>query len=229
MKFKRAVQAMALAAATLLASAALAQRSAPNWLATVVETEGGHRIGNPEAKVSLTEFISYTCPSCARFAREGEAPLQVGYIATGRLNLEVRHLIRDPIDLTAAVLAHCGAPSKFPQNHAAFLLGQDRWIEPLGKATQAQQQRWRTAGAAGRRAIASDFGFYALMERRGYRRTEVDQCLADDALVLKLAEHSAEDWKRPGISGTPSFAINGTVVPGTHSWRALERQLAEFF
>ena len=218
----------ALAAGTLLATAAPAQQGAPNWLATVAETDGGHRIGNPEAKVKLTEYISYTCPTCARFAHEGEAPLQIGYIAPGRLNLEIRHLLRDPIDLTAAVLAHCGPAAKFPQNHAAFMLGQDKWIEPLGKATQAQQQRWRTPGAVGRRAIASDFGFYALMERRGYRRAEVDRCLADDALVSRLAEHSDKDWKLPGVRGTPSFAINGIVMPGTHTWQVLERQLADF-
>lgn len=229
MKLKRVVQAAAVAAAALLATVAPAQQSAPNWLITVAETDGGHRIGNPEAKVRLTEYISYTCPTCARFAREGEGPLQIGYIATGRLNLEVRHLIRDPVDLTAAVLANCGPASKFPQNHAAFLHQQDRWIGPLASATSAQQQRWRVAGVAGRRAIAGDFGFYRLMEGRGYSRVEVDRCLADDALASKLAEHSDRDWKRPGIGGTPSFAINGIVMPGTHSWAALERQLADFF
>ena len=29
----------------------------PNWNNTVVETDAGHRIGNPEAKLQLTEFV----------------------------------------------------------------------------------------------------------------------------------------------------------------------------
>lgn len=219
-------RAAVLAGAALLAVGATAPKG--NWVATVVATDGGHRIGNPEAKVKVAEFISYTCPHCAAFAKEGEAPLQLAYIAPGKVSLEVRHLIRDPVDLTAAMLTNCGPAAKFLQNHAAFMLGQDKWIAPLGSATAAQKQRWTTDGAVGRRAIASDFGFYAIMERRGYSRTEVDRCLADEAAARTLAENSAKDWKRPGISGTPGFAINGAVMPGTHTWSALEAQLKQF-
>ena len=219
----RLVAAAALAGATLLLGGA----NTP-WHATVAETGTSHRIGNPEAKVRVTEYISYTCPHCAQFAREGEDALKLGYIAPGKVSLEIRHLIRDPVDLTAALLAQCGPAAKFPQNHTAFMLGQDEWIAPLGKSTAAQRQRWTQAGAAGRRAIASDFGFYEIMERRGYRRTEVDRCLADDAAVRNLAETSAKDWDKPGLDATPSFAINGVVMPGTHTWAALSRQLDEF-
>src|SRR5690606_27228559 len=169
------------------------------------------------AEVKVTEFISYTCPHCAAFARAGEPALKLAYVAPGKVNLEIRHLIRDPIDLTAAMLAGCGAAAKFPQNHAAFMLGQDTWIKPLTTSSPAQQARWRTQGAAGRRAIASDFGFYRLMENRGYRRAEIDRCLANEKVAAAMAATSAEDWKRPGIGGTPAFAINGKVMPGTHS------------
>src|SRR5688500_5301104 len=144
------------------------------------------------------------------------------------MSVEYRHLVRDPIDLTVGVLVNCGAASKFPGNHEAFILSQSRWIAPATRATAAQQQRWRTPGTAGRRAIATDFGFYPIMERRGYTRTAVDRCLADEATAHRLAEISAKEWDRPGVDGTPTFAINGVVMPGTHTWAALERQLDEF-
>lgn len=224
MNFKAIARAAVLAGAALLSVGA----TSTNWNTTVAETDGGHRIGNPDAKVKLAEFVSYTCPHCAAFTKEGEAPLQLGYIGTGKVSVEVRHLIRDPIDLTAAMLTNCGPASKFPQNHTAFMREQDRWIAPLGNPTAAQKQRWTAAGAAGRRAIAGDFGFYGIMERRGYRRTDVDRCLADEAMARKLAETSAKDWDRPGIEGTPSFAINGVTMPGTHSWKSLEPQIKQF-
>ena len=82
--------------------------------------------------------------------------------------------------------------------------------------------------AAGRRAIASDFGFYKLMEGRGYRRTDIDRCLNDEALAKQMAARSAKDWDRPGVDSTPSFAINGLVMPGTHTWQELQKQLNEF-
>jgi hypothetical protein len=132
------------------------------------------------------------------------------------------------VDLTVAVLAHCGPIAKFPQNHTAFLTGQSKWIGLMTSATASQKQRWVASGATGRRAIASDFGFYSIMERRGYNRSEVDRCLGDDALVQQLAEESGKDWDKPGIGGTPAFAINGVVMPGTHTWTALSRQLDDF-
>jgi len=223
MNVKRIVPAAMLAAMAVLLTAATL-----NWL-TVVSLNGtGHKIGNPDAKVKLTEYVSYTCPHCAEFNREAEGAIQLAYIATGKVNVEVRHLIRDPVDLTVAVLAHCGAPAKFPQNHSAFLTGQASWIGPATHATAAQQQRWRTPGVTGRRAIATDFHLYAIMERRGYTRTQVDQCLGNEAFVRQLAETSDKDWDKPGIDGTPSFAINGLVMPGTHTWDSLRRQLDEF-
>ena len=224
MKLKRIVQAAALVGAAL----ALGGATRANWDAEVTETEFGHRVGNPQAKVKLVEFFSYTCPHCFEFAREGEGVIKVGYLAPGRMNVEYRHLIRDPIDLTVGMLVNCGAPAKFPANHAAFLLTQDKWIGPLARPTQAQTNRWRTPGAAGRRAIAGDFKFYPIMERRGYRRTDVDRCLADEAMVRRLTSISDKEWDRPGIDATPSFAINGVVMPGTHTWPTLERQLKEF-
>lgn len=224
MKLKRLVQAATLVATAVLLSGA----TRANWDAEVVATDLGHRIGNPDAKVKVVEFLSYTCPHCAEFAREGEAPIKLGYLAPGKISVEVRHLVRDPVDLTVGLLVNCGDTAKFAGNHTAFLNGQERWIGPLSSGTRAQRQRWTAPGATGRRAIATDFGFYPIMERRGYRRTDVDRCLADDAMATRLAEISAKEWKRPGIGGTPSFAINGVVMPGTHTWPALERQLKEF-
>lgn len=228
MRLKGMAQAALLAGAAVLLGGAAASAQRTSWDTEVVETAAGHRVGNPDAKVKLIEFFSYTCHHCAHFAEEGEGAIKSAYLAPGKINVEYRHLVRDPVDLTVGLLVNCGAPAKFPGNHSAFMLGQERWIAPLASATATQQQRWRAAGAAGRLAIASDFGFYPIMERRGYRRADVDRCLADDAFARKLAETSAREWDRPGIDSTPSFAINNIVMPGTHTWSELERQLKDF-
>lgn len=199
-----------------------------NWDTVTTKTELGTRIGNPDAKAKVVEFFSYTCPHCAEFATESDAALKLGYLAPGKINIEYRHLVRDPVDLTVGMLVNCGEPAKFLGNHDAFLLGQDRWIGPLARHTPAQEARWRTAGVAGRRAIATDFGLYAIMERRGYTRAAADRCLADQAKADKIAQIAAREWDRPGVDSTPTFAINNVVMPGTHTWSSLERQIKEF-
>jgi len=225
MKLRTIATAAALVGAALLVSG----QTNRNWNTVVAEANGAHRIGNPEAKVKLVEYVSYTCPHCAEFSRAADARLQLAYIMPGNLNLEVRHLIRDPVDLTVVMLANCGPASKFPQNHSTFMLQQAKWIAPLGNASAAQRTRWTSGdGRARRRAIAADFGFYEMMEGRGYSRSEVDRCLSDEAAATRFAEQSQKDWGRPGIGGTPSFAINGVVMPGTHTWDVLEQQIKDF-
>lgn len=221
------------AAAALAQTSAAPAKPAPlnagarNWNATVARTpQGTHLLGNPAAKVRLTQFVSYTCPHCAQFEAEADAQLRLGFVATGKGAVEVRNFVRDPVDLTAALLTNCGPPAKFFLNHAAFMRSQDKWIAPLARPTAAQQARWTSGTFAQRtRAIAKDFGFYRIMQTRGYTAPQVDKCLADEALAQRLAAATEEAGSTLFVTGTPSFAIDGVVLAGTHSWKALRPQL----
>lgn len=215
------------ASAVALAAVATAQGNSGNWNLTVVETATHHRIGNPDAEVVLTEYVSYTCSHCATFAREGDPVLELAYIGSGKVAVEYRQLLRNPIDLTISMMTHCGDPLKFKQNHAAFMLSQDKWIGTAQGASQTQIARWTQPGAASRRNIANDFGFYDIMKPRGYRITDLDKCLSDEALAKSLAEASQSYAQDKGVRGTPSFAINGKLVEGAHSWPALSKKLDE--
>lgn len=218
---KRVTKAVLAITAGVLAVAA-----GGNWTTTVTETDGGHLIGNPEAKDKLIEFVSYTCSHCANFARGGDNALNLAYIGSGKMQVEVRHIVRDPVDLVAAMLTHCGEPSKFRMNHSAFMLSQDTWLPIAAKATPAQQALWSGPNkAAGRRALASSLGFYKIMERRGYRRPDVDRCLADNAKAADLAYNTRKDATNYGIQGTPSFVLNGELLQDVHNWPTLEKAL----
>lgn len=215
--------------AALFLTAVIAIGAAPpraNWATTVAVTAtGSHVIGNPKAEVRLVEYVSYTCPHCAHFQQQADGALGLIYIPSGKLSVEVRHLVRDPIDLTAAMLTNCGDPARFQRNHNAFLIGQDKWIGAMNNATAAQRARWTTGSdVTRRRAIANDYGFYAIMERRGYDRPAVDRCLADQAMARRLAEQTVEA-SRAGVDGTPSFMLNDVLLAGTHNWDSLRLQL----
>lgn len=211
---------------TLLAAIALVSTAATsNWNTVVGTDDGAHQIGNPEAKTTLVEFVSYTCPHCALFTRQGEGAVQL-YVGSGKVQREVRHIVRDPVDLTAAVLANCGPKDKFARNHAAFMFAQDKWLKTAAAATKGQQQRWYSGtGTSRRKAIASDLGFYDIMTGRGYGRTAIDRCLSDEALATRIAENSVRDAEKFGVTGTPSFAIDGVLLAGTHDWKTLQPQL----
>lgn len=218
--------ALAVVALTLAAVPALAQKG--NWIATVAETRGGgHMLGNPGAKVKLIEFASYTCPHCAEFEKDGAGAIKLALVQPGKASFEVRHLIRDGVDLTAAILANCGPKEKFFQNHAMFLTTQDTWMARATFAVPSQKARWSTGAMSSRwKAMASDLGFYDMMETRGYTRAQVDQCLNNEAVGRALVEQSNAGADAFGVHGTPSFALNGKLLDEVHTWDALQKALA---
>lgn len=200
--------------------------AAPNWMSTVAKTDGGHRLGNPDAKVKLIAFESYTCSHCAEFEKEAGAVIKLGYVQPGNVSYEVRQYVRDPVDLTAAMLTQCVAPQKFFDAHRAIFLSYDKWSPLLGSASKAQRDRWLSQDrAAARRSIASDFGFYAIMAGQGLSRVQADKCLADGALAQRLANQTKADEEKYGIAGTPSFAINGLLLMATSHWNMLRPQI----
>lgn len=218
---------LAFAAVAALASAAgAAPKTAVGWNHVVnLGADGSHVLGNPAATVKLTEYISYTCPACARFTAESDGPLRIGYLTSGKVSVEVRHLLRDPIDLTVAMLANCGPKEKFFLNHSALMRSQATWIKPLGSASPSQRSRWTTGTLVQRnRAIASDFHLYAIMQTRGYDRMTADKCLADQALAQQLGNQAKQGYSL-GIRSTPAFTINGKLLEETSTWAELRPQL----
>ncbi len=227
--------ALALASLTVTAEAQTRKRAAPperaqaqgaNWMNTVELRDSGHVLGNPDAAHRLVEFVSYTCSHCYEFNREGDPVIKALLVPQGKISYEIRHLLRDPVDLTAALLTNCGEPAKFPANHDAIMAKQPEWLETARKATQAQRTRWNFGTNAARwRAIASDLGFYDIMELRGYSRPALDRCLADEPRANALAAATQRDVETFGLKGTPSFVLNGKLLDGVYSWDALRPAL----
>jgi len=225
---KRIVRIAVIAAAGALTIAA--SKPTSNWLKTVNVTENGnHVLGNPQATVKLTEYVSYTCSHCGDFHKDADAALKLAYIMPGKGSVEIQHIVRDPIDLTVAMLTNCGKPKGFFQRHNDFMTGQETWLAKLGSTSQAQQARWYKGTLAARmQAVAHDFGFYQIMDKRGFSVGQVNRCLGDSAMAARITKQGVQASEN-GVNATPSFAINGTVLSGTHNWKSLDPQLAAHF
>ena len=210
-----------------LAALALAMPARAKSVLDVTNPEPGvHVMGGDNTVLTLTEYVSYTCPHCYQFEKDGGDRLRVFYVGSGKVKLEVRHVVRDPFDLVAAMLTNCGPAGRFDRNHAMFMREQPVWLGKLRSATQAQINRYSSGPYAQRRqAIARDAGFYPMMQRRGYEPVEVDRCLADEGMAKALAEKARGYVQNGGIQGTPSFAIDGVVLAGTSDWEMLKAQL----
>ncbi len=190
-----------------------------NWMIAVAATPtGGHIIGNPDAGVKLVEYVSYTCSHCAEFEIESKGELTLGFIKPGKGAIEYRPFMRNIIDVAATLLVNCGPPTKFQGNHSAVLRAQTKWlIDP----SEAQQKRWNVGDFGTRmRFIAGDMKLYPLFEARGYRRVDLDRCLADQQLAQQIADENKTATEVIGVTGTPSFLLNGALLD-VHGWAEL--------
>ena len=216
------------AATTLIVGPQLAaQTGTTNWSTRVTQSDmGGHILGNPLAKTRIVEYMSYTCPHCAKFESDAKGPLRNLVVNKGTVSFEVRNAVRDPVDLTVALMARCGGKSSFFRNHAALLKSQPVWLDKASKASEATTKTWYNGDFDTRlRSIAFDLGLYADMAALNYNKAKVDQCLTDKAaqqLIVSMTQYANQTVK---IEGTPSFTINGELQDKVHDWKTLEQRL----
>jgi protein-disulfide isomerase len=210
-------------------SAFVPQDNPGNWPSTVVRTERGHLIGNPEAETRLIEFISYTCPHCADFAAQGEPALELAVLMPGKATLEIRSIIRNPLDLTVTLLAQCGDPAGFKARHQTLMRAQPDWLAKARGAPQSQQAIWMRGDKAGRMNAASALGLTDMLVRRGQSQAELDACVMDDAAAKQVVANDRADRAEFAVPGTPSFALDGKLLAEVHSWDALYAVLSARF
>lgn len=194
--------------------------------ATSQTAEGGFLMGNPDAPVKLVEYSSMTCPHCAVFAAEGVPALKANYINTGKVSLEMRNFIRDPVDVTASLLARCGGPGPFFKMTEQMYAAQNDWIAKFtGVSAAAQADIGKLPENEQYAALAKLGGLDTFAQERGIPADKAKACLMDlkarDQLVA-MNKKAVDDYK---LTGTPSFLINGAMVENAFDWASLEPKL----
>lgn len=210
-------------------SAFMVDKRRASWHAEVQKTERGYMIGNPEAEASLIEWISYTCPACANFAREGEGAMDLALLAPGHMNVEVRPVIRNAIDLTVSMLVACGGEEEFKERHRMYLMGQSTWLTKVQSAPQAQKSNWSSGNKAARLSMATALDLDDMLANRGVSRMDISTCLSDDAAALALVQNATADRTEFSVNATPSFALDGELLTDVHGWGTLYPAIAERF
>lgn len=203
---------------------------APNggdWSQTVSETpEGGYRMGNPNAPVKLIEFASISCGGCAAFAESATEPLVEQYVKSGNVSWEYRPFMVFPTDPGVFMLLRCRGAGPFFQLSDQLYADQRNWLGRVQTLPAAEISRIQALPPAQQSsALVRATGLDAFFRQRGMPAAQVDQCLANSADLTRLVEITSNAQREFDVSGTPTFAINGEVVPSANSWATLEPAL----
>lgn len=217
----------ALAAVTVLAGPATDAAAQPrpaaaqDWTRVAARTpEGGFRIGNPNARVKLVEYLSTTCGLCAAFSRESAPRLIPVYVRSGRVSVEYRNYYLNGPDVAAAMISRCATPARYFAMTHELLATQATWtarIRAIPPARQQQLQAMQPLQLIA--ALGGDLGLDAIGLRHGVTPAVRRQCLNQASLDRLEQLHSL--GASAGVVGTPTFFING-VKQNVNSWAGLE-------
>lgn len=216
-----------LCVAAFIAIAPASAAPPPNYTKMVTITpQGAFVLGNPRAKVRLVEYLSYTCGHCAHFSEEAAGPLKQNYIATGLVAYEMRHLIRDQLDLTAALLARCGGPSRVFQLTEDIMGRQAVWMAEAQVVAIKQENQLKTMPLVRQlQTFAKGSGLAAMAQARGVTPAQINVCLASDQMQKTLLAMTKDAVDVRKLKGTPAFFINGEAGPRSSEWTDIEAAL----
>ncbi|MGB5558872.1 MAG: DsbA family protein [Paracoccaceae bacterium] len=160
--------------------------------ATAVDTSGVAEIsmGNPDAKVTVIEYASYTCPHCRNFHQTVFSELKSNYIDTGKINFIYREVYFDRFGLWAAMVARCGGEMRYFGIADMIYETQEEWVAGGDPAQIAQNLR-----KIGKKAGLSD--------------AELDACMNDGEQAKALVAAYQKNAEADNIESTPTFVING--------------------
>ncbi|MBM4402688.1 MAG: DsbA family protein [Candidatus Cloacimonetes bacterium] len=170
--------------------------------------------GDPNAPVTIVEFSEYSCPYCKMYVEETYPQIIENYVDTGK----VKYVFRDfPLDFhphaqKQAEAAECadeqGEYWEFHdllfQNSDQFLKNESAWVDDETAISLIK-------GYA-KDLRLDDNAFNSCFDSRKYK----DEVQKD-----------IEDGINYGVSGTPSFFINGYLLVGAQPYEAFEEMIKE--
>ena len=194
-----------------------AQRIARNQGPLVIATHGvppnpelnGRAWGPADAPIQVLAYVDYECESCGYFARTYEAEVVAAFAATGKVHFAIRNApFHGEGSRNAAAAAYCAAEQNafWPMHDSLFL------NQPTVEGTGPQ--------------VFSVARLNALAAKLPLDAAAFAQCLSSGSYVAQVEADYAET-ERVGVTGTPTFVINGRAYPAILSTDELRQIFAE--
>ena len=162
-------------------------------------------LGPADAKVTIVEYASMTCPHCAAFNDQVFPKIKSEFIDTGK----VRYVFREfPLDIKAAagsMLSRCianGDPNKYFAVTDLLFKSQNDWV--MKNTTESLTRIGKQAGLT---------------------QQQVEECLKDQALLDKIAADQKYASEVLKVDSTPTFFVNGERIKGETSIEEFEKKI----
>lgn len=153
---------------------------------------GEMALGPADAKVTVIEYASASCPHCANFYKTTFQDLKKDYIDTGKIRFIFREFPHNQPGLAAFMLARCAPKDKY---------------FPIVDMLFEQQEKWLQAPRD---------ELFKIAQLAGFTQESFDACLKNEEVAKGIisVRDQAEGF---GVDSIPTFFINGEKLKGESS------------
>ena len=192
----------------LLLGAALISAAPPAFAASTIDLsdvatpqDGDMTLGKDDAKVTLVEYASASCPHCAAFYNDVFPKIKADYIDTGKIKFIFREFPHNQQALAAFMLARCSPKEKYFPLIDVFFKTQETWV-PNAKE-----------------------GLANIAKQSGMSQADFDACLKNEAIAKSIIAVREKASTKYGVDGIPTFFLNGQTFHGETTYDDLKKAI----
>ncbi len=168
----------------------------------LIPVEGDAAVGPADAKVTLVEYGSPTCPACKAWHDTFYPEVKRDYVDTGKIKFVFREFaIHGAIDAGIFALARCAGSEDFYAVLDEAFIRQDTLVQAGMKGNALPE-------------------LTSLGEKFRLNPDQVKSCLNDRNIIRRINDVRL-DAQSKGINSTPTFVLNGTVL-ASNDWNAIK-------
>jgi protein-disulfide isomerase len=163
-----------------------------------VDTAGQPARGPANAKVTMVEFVDFQCPYCGEYARDTLPRLEVAY------GNRIRYVSRNfPLSI---------------HPHAQEAAQAAECAQEQGGYWRYHSELFDNQNSLGRK------GLLRLGKQAGLNPARLATCM-DSRATRALVARDVAEGRKDGVTGTPTFFINGARVSGALPYAQIKAQI----
>ncbi|CAN5273199.1 hypothetical protein BH10PSE7_BH10PSE7_41260 [soil metagenome] len=160
---------------------------------------GEMSLGPADAKVTIVEYASASCPHCANFYKTTFQDLKKTYVDTGKVRFIFREFPHNDPALAAFMIARCAPKEKYFPLIDMFFEQQDTWLQNPKD------------------------GLFKIAQLAGFTSETFEACLKNAEIakgIMAVRDAATNDF---GVDGIPTFFVNGEMLTGETSIDAFKK------
>lgn len=160
--------------------------------------EGDMSMGADSAKVTIIEYASASCPHCAAFNNEVFGKLKTEYIDTNKVKFIFREFPHNDQAMAAFMVARCSPKEKYFPLMDIFFKTQDKWVPDAFNQLKD------------------------IAKQSGMSEIDFEACLKNEKVAKAIFDVRNKADKSYGVTGIPTFFINGKSYDGERNFDAMK-------